>query len=74
MYLGVPGVGCHLLTMPKYLFFTGLILKTISSPTSDSKKLIYGWSNFRFPEKVQGWKSMLFKSKDESIIHTKSKK
>ena len=35
---GVPG--CHLLTMPKYLFFRDLILKTISSLTSDLKKLI----------------------------------
>ena len=32
---GDPGQGCHLLTMPKYLFFTDLILKTISSLTSD---------------------------------------
>ena len=52
MYLGVPGEGCHLLTMPKYLFFTDLILKTISSLTSDLKKLIYEWSNFRFPERM----------------------
>ena len=38
---GVPGEGCHLLTMPKYLFFTELLLETISSQTSDLKKLIY---------------------------------
>ena len=37
---GVPGEGCHLLTMPKYLFLGDLILKTISSLTSDLKKLI----------------------------------
>ena len=37
---GATGQGCHLLTMPKYLFFTDLILKTISSLTSDLKKLI----------------------------------
>ena len=37
---GAPGQGCHLLTIPKYLFFTDLILKTISSLTSDLKKLI----------------------------------
>ena len=40
MYLGVTGEGCHLLTMPKYLFFRDLLLKTISSLTSDLKKLI----------------------------------
>ena len=45
------------LTMPKYLFFRDLILKTISSLKSDLKKLIYEWSNFRFPEDVVplGW-------------------
>ena len=37
---GAPGQECHLLTMPKYLFFTDLILKTISSLTSDLKKMI----------------------------------
>ena len=37
---GVPGQECHLLTMPKYLFFRDLILKAISSLTSDLKKLI----------------------------------
>ena len=36
----VPGQGCHFLTMPKYLFFRDLILKAISSVTSDLKKLI----------------------------------
>ena len=49
---GVLGKGCHLLTMPKYLFFTELLLETISSLTSDLKKLIYEWSNFRFTEGV----------------------
>ena len=49
---GAPGQGCHLLTMPKYLFFTDLILKTLSSLTSDLKKLIKEWSNFRFPKGV----------------------
>ena len=49
---GGSGEGCHLLTMPKYLFFRDLILKTISSLTSDLKKLILEWSNFRFPEGV----------------------
>ena len=38
--LGVSGEGCLFLTMPKYLFFTDLILKTISSVTNDLKKLI----------------------------------
>ena len=52
MYLGVIGVGCHLLTMPKYLFFRDLILKTISSVTSDLKQLISEWSNFRFTKEV----------------------
>ena len=41
---GVPGGGggggYRFLTMPNYLFFIGLILKTISSLTSDLKKLI----------------------------------
>ena len=38
---GVPGEGCHLiLIMPKYLFLRDLSLKTISSLTSDLKKLI----------------------------------
>ena len=37
---GVSGEGSHLLTVPKYLIFTDLILKTISSLTSDLKKLI----------------------------------
>ena len=37
---GVPGEGCHLLNMPKYLLFRDLTLKTISSLTSDLKKLI----------------------------------
>ena len=32
---GTPGQGCLLLTMPKYLFFIDLILKTISFLTSD---------------------------------------
>ena len=49
---GVPGQECHLLTMPNYLFFRDLTLKTISSLTSDLKKLIKEWSNFRFPEGV----------------------
>ena len=37
---GVSEEGHDLLTMPKYLFFIDLTLKTISSLTSDLKKLI----------------------------------
>ena len=37
---GAPGQGCHLLTMPKYLFYRDVILKVISSLTSNLKKLI----------------------------------
>ena len=48
----VPREGSHLLTMPKYLFFRDLILKTISSLASDLKKLIEEWSNYRFLEGV----------------------
>ena len=48
----VPKEGCHLLTMPKYLFLRDLIFKTITSLTSDLKKLIEEWSNFQFPEEV----------------------
>ena len=43
---------CHLLTIPTYLFLTDLILNTISSQTSDLKKLIQEWSNFWFYEGV----------------------
>ena len=52
MYLGGFREGCHLLTMPKYLFFRDLTFKTISALTSDLKKLILEWSNFRFLEEV----------------------
>ena len=52
MYLGGIGEKCHLLTMPKYLFYRNLTLKTISSLTSDLKKLIEEWSNFWFPKGV----------------------
>ena len=37
---GAPEEGYHFLTMPNYLFFRVLVLKTISSLTSDLKKLI----------------------------------
>ena len=52
MFLGGSQTGGHLLTMPKYLFFTDLILKAISSLTSDLKKFILEGSNFWFPEGV----------------------
>ena len=45
-------VWCHLLTMPRYFFFGDLILKTISSLTSDLKKMIWEWSNFLFSKGV----------------------
>ena len=45
---------CHILTIPKYLFLTDLILNTISSLTSDLKKWfksgpIFGFTREWYP-------------------------
>ena len=52
MYLGGSRGGVPLLNHAKIFVFTDLKLKTISSLTSDLKKLIQEGSNFRFSEGV----------------------
>ena len=52
MYLGGSWARVSPLNRAKIFIFHRLNIKTISSLTSDLKKLIEEWSSFRFPEEV----------------------